>query len=532
MQVIDPLVVLDPAEMSVEPGQEVVCRVHIRNRGAVVEEFVTTVIGGAAAWTTGDAATLRLFPDEEGDVVVRFRPPRVAQLAPGRMPFGVRVVPQSTGDERWAVVEEGMLTITPFVDVAADIFPRRSKGRLRGKHRLTLVNHGNASTTAALTFADPQGAVRVLFNPTSLEAPPGGTVSAKVRVRPVRPLVTGAPELHGFVVGVQPATAPPIELEAAMQHRRLYPTQLPIMLLALFLLLLGGCALHAHNSGPHTFATLAGAAGAQSSSASASAAGGAGGAGGGGAAAGGGAGAVGGAVQSSTSSTTSTTASHSVTTQPSPRATAPPTSPPVPRRTYYYPFDGSGADTDNGQNATVGPGVAYGPGDTNAGYDRGLQFEAGGSVTFPTVVGQFGVSPFSVGFYVQTSGTTAYSMLGNRTVCSHGQFWDLRMEANGDLLLELDDNPNAATFDPAKYIELSSTRPVNDGAWHSILLTRSGSTVAIYIDGAAAGDAVATQPIDVTNQNPTVLGQDGCTGKDGSASFIGGIDDLEVSYGS
>ena len=530
MQVIDPQVVLDPTEMSVEPGEEVVCRVHIRNRGVVVEEFVTTVIGGAAAWTTGDAATLRLFPDEEGHVVVRFRPPRVAQLAPGPMPYGVRVVPQSTGDERWAVVEEGTLTITPFVDVAADIFPRRSKGRLRGKHRLTLVNHGNASTMAALSFADPQGAVRVLFNPTSLEAPPGGTVSAKVRVRPVRPLVTGAPELHGFVVGVQPATAPPIELEASMQHRRLYPTKLPMMLMALLLLLLGGCAVHAHNSGPHTQATLSSASVPGSGSVSASPP--AGGAGAGGAAAGGGAGAGGGAAVGSTSSTTSTTAGQSVTAAPSPRPTAQPTTPPVPRRTYYYAFDGSGADTDSGQNATVGTGVGYGPGDTSAASDRGLEFEGGGSVTFPNVVGQFGVSPFSVGLYVRTTGTTAYSMLGDRTGCTHGQFWDLRMEANGDLLLELDDNPSTATFDPAKYIELSSTRPVNDGAWHSILLTRSGSTIAIYIDGAGVGSVVATEPIDVTNQNLTVLGQDGCTGQNGTAAFAGQIDDLEITYGS
>jgi hypothetical protein len=236
MQEIDPEVVLDPTEMSVVPGEEVVCRVHIRNRGAVVEEFVTTVLGGAAAWTTGDAATLRLFPEEEGDVVVRFRPPRLAQLAPGPMPFAVRVVPQSTGDERHAVVEEGMLTVDPFVDVAADIFPLRSKGRLSGKHRLTFVNHGNAATAAALSFADPQGAVRGYFTPTSLQAPPGGTVTAKLRVKPVRALVTGSPELYNFAVAVEPANAPPIELQAAMSHHRLYPSQLPLFVIAAVLL--------------------------------------------------------------------------------------------------------------------------------------------------------------------------------------------------------------------------------------------------------------------------------------------------------
>jgi hypothetical protein len=43
---------LDPRQVSVEPGKEAVCRLRIRNRGTVVDEFVPKVLGTAAAWTT------------------------------------------------------------------------------------------------------------------------------------------------------------------------------------------------------------------------------------------------------------------------------------------------------------------------------------------------------------------------------------------------------------------------------------------------------------------------------------------------
>ena len=92
-------VVLSPTSVSVTPGGEAVCTVTIRNSSAVVDSYVVSVLGDAAAWATVTPASVSLFPGADGTAEIRFRPPRNSSLRAGPVDFGVRVSSTQASDD-------------------------------------------------------------------------------------------------------------------------------------------------------------------------------------------------------------------------------------------------------------------------------------------------------------------------------------------------------------------------------------------------------------------------------------------------
>lgn len=205
----------------------------------------------------------------------------------------------------------------------------------------------------------------------------------------------------------------------------------------------------------------------------------------------------------------------------------------------FYPANGNAADVIGGQSGALENGASFGPGFGGWPNDESFAFTAQpvqspattSDVRFPAAIGQLGAGDFAVSFDIRTTATSVQSLLGNRTVCNHGQWWDIRIGSTGRPGIELDDNPNfnGTTYDSSKYLALSASTSVNDGAWHTVRIVRQQNTVSIYVDGSLSGSAVASSPIDVSDANDLVLGNDGCTGRDGSRAFVGRIDNLLIS---
>jgi hypothetical protein len=75
-------------------------------------------------------------------------------------------------------------------------------------------------------------------------------------------------------------------------------------------------------------------------------------------------------------------------------------------------------------------------------------------------------------------------------------------------------NNNDATF--------TSPRPLNDGAWHHIVVTYDGNgTDAGYLDGQPAGTVVLNRPLDTTSSSFTLGAY-----PNGGSAYYGGIDEL------
>jgi len=90
---------------------------------------------------------------------------------------------------------------------------------------------------------------------------------------------------------------------------------------------------------------------------------------------------------------------------------------------------------------------------------------------------------FRVSFHVVTTQTGWVALINQRSVCSYGTFWDIRLQAVGRLWVELDNNTAGG------YESVESTDAINDGQPHEVVVGRVAGRLSIHIDGAAAGQA-------------------------------------------
>lgn len=148
-------IALEPSELSVEPGSTATTLVTVRNTGSLVEQFQLAVNGPVAAFARVEPPVLSVFPDDEATAVVHFSPPRAAEPPAGRAPFQVTV--RSAVHSGVGQRAAGTVTIGRFDQLQATIEPEVTRGRKPGRHRVSLVNNGNAPTFAQVALTDRDG---------------------------------------------------------------------------------------------------------------------------------------------------------------------------------------------------------------------------------------------------------------------------------------------------------------------------------------------------------------------------------------
>lgn len=165
--------VLSHTQLAVLPGDGTTLHVTVRNTGTVVDEFSIEPLGDAAGWITMEPAVLPLYPGAEGVFTVDVRAPRAAATAPGPLAFGLLV--RSSQDPEGSVVEEGVIDVGRFSDVAVELLPRtsRARGRRAGRHELAIDNRGNTPMTCTFSTLDDDGKAAVEVSALSVQVPPG-----------------------------------------------------------------------------------------------------------------------------------------------------------------------------------------------------------------------------------------------------------------------------------------------------------------------------------------------------------------------
>jgi hypothetical protein len=134
---------------------------------------------------------------------------------------------------------------------------------------------------------------------------------------------------------------------------------------------------------------------------------------------------------------------------------------------------------------------------------------------------------FRIAFTIQTSATTGSAVVNQRGNCAAGIYWDVRMQPGGALTMETDNN----TLRPAGYTNLPGTIPVNDGAPHNVVVTRTGGLLAIRVDGAldpTDAGATSTATFNTTLGSPLRTGTDVCDGVDGTVALVGTVTNVCV----
>lgn len=350
---------LDAASVTAAPGEETRLPLQVRNSGSTVEEYRFEVVGACATWTTVEPATLSLYPGSSETATVIFQPPRDPSVPAGETPFGIRVVP--TSDHAEPVVPEGRVTVSPFMEVTAELVPRGSQGARAGRHKAAVDNRGNAPLTATLSAVAATEQTQVSFTRKELRIEPGRAAFTELRVRSTKRLWRGTPLTHTFQVLVTQAVPEgeeppaPVVLDGTYQQQPLLPRWLPralVLACVLALALVGawyGLLRPAVKSAAREAITPEVIA---SATASASP-----GKGGGGGASGGGSGGKDGAP--TTAPPTSAAPSPSATGSAKPKPAAKPPAPPAPTSAQVLVRDAVGGGAESGTALTVADGKTF-----------------------------------------------------------------------------------------------------------------------------------------------------------------------------
>jgi hypothetical protein len=166
--------------------------VQVTNTGAGEDEFSFAIDRNAAQWGWVTPPTVTVPAGGQASVKVLFRLPKSPKPPAGPLPFTVAVT--SVTDKSVTTVAEGIVDVAPFTDVMATLNPPTAQGSGPSHHTVALSNRGNAPVRARLTASDAGGDLDFDIEPVTLEAAPGTSVSANLRVTPKQRLRRGTAE--------------------------------------------------------------------------------------------------------------------------------------------------------------------------------------------------------------------------------------------------------------------------------------------------------------------------------------------------
>ena len=232
---------LDTADVQLDPGDVIAIPVQVQNTGEIVEGYRVEVVGAPSAWAEVEPQTFSLYPGTSATATVTFHPPRSSAVPAGEQQFGVVVTPTEHPDE--AVVPEGVIEVLPFLETVAELVPRTSQGRSRGKHQAAVDNRGNVPVTTKLDGRDDGNKLDVATRPPAITVNPGEARFVDVRVRPQKRIWRGAPVTHPFMVVVSAQETSSVTLDGTYVQQPTIPSWLPKLLAALLALAIALVAL-------------------------------------------------------------------------------------------------------------------------------------------------------------------------------------------------------------------------------------------------------------------------------------------------
>src|SRR6185369_103285 len=133
-----------------------------------------------------------------------------------------------------------------------------------------------------------------------------------------------------------------------------------------------------------------------------------------------------------------------------------------------------------------------------------------------------GNSDFTIAFVIRTTSTgVVEGVLGKRSVCAFGSFWDIRTRGHGDLSLEV--------YETDTNLGTTTTRPINDGLFHTVVFTREGTVMRSYVDGFLDQEIDRGTAANVSNDASLVAGTSACTAQDQTIHFTGTLDEIRLA---
>lgn len=228
-------------QLSVTPGGSVDCTVQVRNNGTLVDQFTIDIVGDARGWTEAEPRVMNLMPGQDGQVAVKFAPPRNSSVPAGFVPFGVRVL--SREEPAGSVVEEGAVQVEPFSDLQLELTPKTSKCRSKARHEVVVDNAGNFPVAVELIANDPDEQLKLSLDHSALTIQPGTSAFLRLTAKPHDRFLKGAERRHPFQVTALGADLPPNTTAGTVVQQQLLPKWLLPALIVLIVLAIAAVTL-------------------------------------------------------------------------------------------------------------------------------------------------------------------------------------------------------------------------------------------------------------------------------------------------
>lgn len=221
-------------QLSVTPGGSADATVQVRNNGTLVDQFTIDIVGDAKDWTEVEPRIMNLMPGQDGQIRVKFAPPRNSSVQAGFVPFGVRVL--SREEPQGSVVEEGSIQVEPFTDLQVELAPKTSRTRGKARHEVVVDNSGNYPIPVELVANDPDEQLKLTLDHSTLTVQPGTSAFLKLTARPHDKFMRGAERRHPFQVTALAGDIPPTTVQGTVVQQQWLPKWLLPALIALIAL--------------------------------------------------------------------------------------------------------------------------------------------------------------------------------------------------------------------------------------------------------------------------------------------------------
>jgi hypothetical protein len=185
---------ITPPDSGIPPGSHKSVEIQVTNVSTEAQVYTVTVSGLPAGWGRVNRPSLRLDPDETGEVLLNIKPPRRSDTAPGEYPVTLIVARQEAPDqliEAYALVE-----ISPYNAFALGLKPKHVT--LYERFNLILHNQGSAPLPVFVSGASADDALRFEIPCAQRVLGPGERVEVKGSVQARKRRLFGPPQDRPF----------------------------------------------------------------------------------------------------------------------------------------------------------------------------------------------------------------------------------------------------------------------------------------------------------------------------------------------